>query len=151
MRTVSTNLHIGVPIRFLPPLPPAGRPVELSESNTIVRQRLRLRVLGLGRPWAKRKCLGRKRKTERQDTHGERALHPRRSGLWLARLPELPHLALQLPHAVLDLGGAAQLLRGQERPQLKGDLGALLHELLAALSDLLELRLVIDHPANDWV
>src|SRR5439155_19695033 len=61
------------------------------------------------------------RKTERQDTHGARALHPRRSGLWLARLPKLPHLALQLPHTVLDLGGAVQLLRGQKRPHLKGD------------------------------
>ena len=48
MRTVSTNLHIGVPTCLLLPLPPAGRPVELSESNTIVRRRLRLRVLGLG-------------------------------------------------------------------------------------------------------
>src|SRR5439155_22721641 len=115
MRTVSMNLHIGVPTCLLLPLPPADRPVELSESNAIVRRRLRLRVLGLGESqlsvgqlqgrsdpgvepaWAKR-SLGRKRKTERQDTHGDRALHPRRSGLWLARLPELPHLALQLPH-----------------------------------------------------
>ena len=48
MRTVSTNLHIGVPTCLLLPLPPAGRPVELSESNTKVRRRLRLRVLGLG-------------------------------------------------------------------------------------------------------